>query len=222
MVIKTAQQIAFEATGFRTKKEALAVVGGLSNPSKMPGYSYGIPAKECKTGSKLRKVAGSVCEVCYALKGMYVFPVVKEAQYRRLESLKDDRWVDAMVRLIMGEKVFRWHDSGDLQSLGHLWMIVQVCKRTSLTKHWLPTKEKAIVAEYRRLYGDFPSNLVIRVSAPMIGTRLQLTENITHTSSVGKPLHGAEICEAYTREGKCGDCRKCWDSQVVDICYPQH
>ena len=36
--------------------EAWDLVGGLSKPSKMPGWAYGIPAKECKTGSKLRLV----------------------------------------------------------------------------------------------------------------------------------------------------------------------
>jgi hypothetical protein len=35
-----------------TTKEALQLVGGLSKPSKMPGWAYGIPAKECKTGKQ--------------------------------------------------------------------------------------------------------------------------------------------------------------------------
>ena len=35
--------------------EALKIVGGLSKPSKMPGWAYGLPAAECKTGSKLVK-----------------------------------------------------------------------------------------------------------------------------------------------------------------------
>jgi hypothetical protein len=34
--------------------EALKLVGGLSKPSKMPGWAYGIPAAECKTGKKLQ------------------------------------------------------------------------------------------------------------------------------------------------------------------------
>ena len=49
--------------------EALKLVGGLSKPSKMPGWAYGLPAKECKTGGKLVKVKGSTCEGCSALKG---------------------------------------------------------------------------------------------------------------------------------------------------------
>ena len=53
--------------------EALKIIGGsLSKPSKMPGWSIGLPAKECKTGSKLRAVPGSVCYDCYALKGLCV------------------------------------------------------------------------------------------------------------------------------------------------------
>ena len=35
----------------KTVKEALQITGSLSKPSKMPGWAYGLPAKECKTGS---------------------------------------------------------------------------------------------------------------------------------------------------------------------------
>ena len=81
-------------------KEALQIVGGLSKPSKMPGWAYGLPAKECKTGSKLVKIPGSVCHGCYALKGCYVFKVVQDAQYRRLKSIRSPLWVGAMALLI--------------------------------------------------------------------------------------------------------------------------
>ena len=59
-------------------KIAFEIIGGsLSKPSKMPGWSIGLPAKECKTGAKLQQVKGSVCFDCYALKGCYVFKVYK-------------------------------------------------------------------------------------------------------------------------------------------------
>ncbi len=38
--------------------QAWLLVGGLSKPGKMPGWSIGIPAKECNTGGKLQKVEG--------------------------------------------------------------------------------------------------------------------------------------------------------------------
>jgi hypothetical protein len=103
-------------------QEALKIVGGLSKPSKMPGWAYGIPAAECKTGKKLQDVPGSTCEGCYATKGCYVFPVVQAAQYRRLEAIKSPLWVGAMALLINSKKSkwFRWHDSGDIQDVDHL------------------------------------------------------------------------------------------------------
>jgi hypothetical protein len=78
-------------------KEARAITGGLSFPSKMPGTSYGIPAQACKVGAKLALIPGSVCCKCYALRGNYQWPAVKNAQARRLEAINHPQWVDAMV-----------------------------------------------------------------------------------------------------------------------------
>ena len=98
------------------KKEAKEITGGLSKPNKMPGPAYNLPASQCITGSKLVKVTGSTCAGCYALKGRYRFPNVKKAMDRRLAALQDPRWVSGMIALIKGRPVFRWHDSGDIQS----------------------------------------------------------------------------------------------------------
>jgi hypothetical protein len=96
--------------------EAKEITGSLSKPSKMPGWSYGLPAKECKTGGKLQNVKGSTCYDCYALKGCYVFKVVQNAQYYRLKAIKNRKWVQAMAMQINNKKSkeFRWHDSGDV------------------------------------------------------------------------------------------------------------
>jgi hypothetical protein len=59
-------------------KEAWTLVGGLSKPSKMPGWSIGIPAKECKTGAKLRLIPNSVCEGCYAEKVVMFLKLYKK------------------------------------------------------------------------------------------------------------------------------------------------
>ena len=112
------------------KKEARKITGGLSAPSKMPGPSYNLPAVRCITGSKLAQIPGSVCHGCYALKGRYRFDNVKQAMARRLAALGHPDWIAAMTVLIKGEPVFRWHDSGDLQSPEHLKAIFEVCKNT--------------------------------------------------------------------------------------------
>ena len=123
--------------------EALKIIGGsLSKPSKMPGWSIGLPAKECKTGGKLQAVKGSVCYDCYALKGCYVFKVVQDAQYRRLKALKVPQWTAAMAHLINSKKpdVFRWQDRGDVQDLEHSKIIYSVCRLTPSNRHWMPTR----------------------------------------------------------------------------------
>ena len=83
-----------------TKTEAIEIIGGLSSPSKMPSYSFSIPASKCITGTKLRNVKGSVCSKCYAMKGMYRFPVVKNALMKRFDNLTHPQWVEAMTFLI--------------------------------------------------------------------------------------------------------------------------
>ena len=195
-------------------------VGGLSNPSKMPCKSYGLPAQACKVGGKLRKVTGSTCEHCYAYdRGMYVMPVVKQAQARRLESIKRADWVESMTTAINKTKYFRWHDSGDLQSASHFDKIVQVARNTPATIHWLPTREAQIVANYA---GKIPSNLIVRVSAAMIdGAR---PKRFTHTSTVHDktiPLN-SHICPAPLQNNECRDCRACWDPAIKNVSYHNH
>ena len=85
---------------------------------------------------------------------------------RRLAALQDSRWVRAMVTLMEGRKHFRWHDSGDIQSSWHLKRILEVCKQTPNTKHWLPTREAQLLA---LMDPDIiPPNLIIRLSATKV------------------------------------------------------
>ena len=129
-------------------RDALKITGSLSKPSKMPGWAYGLPAKECKTGGKLQKVPGSVCFDCYALKGCYVFKVVQDAQYFRLKAIRNPLWTGAMATIINSKKskFFRWHDSGDVQDEDHPIKIFAVCKLTPTVKHWMPTREAWVKA----------------------------------------------------------------------------
>jgi len=108
------------------KKEATKITGGLSAPGKMPEGSYNLPARACQTGAKLREIPGTPCWGCYAFKGRYNFPNVKDALARRLDSLGHPLWVQAMAVLVKGKKHFRWHDSGDLQGPEHLKKIFQL------------------------------------------------------------------------------------------------
>ena len=224
-----------------TEAEAWDIVGGLSKPSKMPGWAYGLPAQECITGSELAKIPGTTCHGCYALKGNYAFSNVKTAQYRRLEALEDPRWIDAFVVLLRGKYgkagVFRWHDAGDLQSVGHLRRIVRIAELVPNVKFWLPTREYDIVAEYQGRYGAFPDNLCVRLSAHYTDQPVALRDYpglaVLPTSTVhhgwGQPVvapsgvvRDSIECRAYTRGNECGPCRACWSTEVKNVSYPKH
>lgn len=202
-----------------THSELDKITGGLSNPSKMPGYAYGLPAKECKVGSKLVDIAGSVCSKCYALKGRYGFANVQTAQYRRFEAIRHPKWVDAMVASITkrGDEYFRWHDSGDLQDMEHLTKIVEIARRCHKVKFWMPTREKALIRDFEAAGGVMPINLVVRVSATMIDGPAPLNFKNTSTVTTGEPT-----CPAYTQGGVCGTCRACWNPKVKNVSYPKH
>lgn len=204
--------------------EAAEITGSLSKPSKMPGPAYSLPAKECKIGSALAKLPGTTCNGCYALKGRYLFPNVQDAMYKRLDSLNNPKWVEAMVVQIKSSKTefFRWHDSGDLQSIEHLKKIAEIAKQLPKVTFWLPTREYEIVADFRKTE-LIPINLTIRLSSHKI--------NSAPPSGYGLPtstVHGhsetfiGEECKAYTRGNICGPCRACWDPKVANVSYRKH
>ena len=205
---------------------AKEITGGLSKPSKMPGFAYSIPAQACNVGSRLRSVQGSICSKCYALKGRYVFGNVKKALQRRLASLVHSEWVDAMVFQInqTGINVFRWHDSGDIQNLEHLERIAQVCRLTPDVRHWLPTREYALVTAYKQKHGAFPDNLNIRLSAYMVdGPLPDGAANRLGVTMSGVTSDPSKVsCPAYKQGGVCGSCRACWDKNQAVVFYPKH
>lgn len=218
-----------------TKAEATRITGGLSYPSKMPEAAYNLPASACNVGSRLVHTDGSVCRDCYAadelawlrLKAIwrmsrYATPHVKAAMERRLAAIHHPRWIEAMVVLLAGTKHFRWHDSGDVQGPKHLLDICEVCWRTPNTKHWLPTKEYAVLRELVREGVPFPPNLVIRLSAAMVDGKPPRFWRWTSTVSKGDlPILGRR-CPAPQQGGECRDCRACWDKRVPNIDYHYH
>ena len=200
-------------------KQAKEITGGLSSPSKMPGYAYNLPAWRCITGVKLQQVPGSVCAGCYAMKGRYRFRNVKEALERRQQSLVHPQWVNAMTLLVThySKKVpfFRWHDSGDLQGVDHLMNIFEVCNRTPQVQHWMPTREVKLLKGIQPEV--VPKNLIIRVSSHMIDQGP--VKSWPHTSTV---VQAGKTCPAAEQGNACGDCRQCWDKTVSNVAYPKH
>lgn len=233
----------------------LATIGGLSHPAKMPCASWSTPASRCIRGSKLRAIPGSVCADCYACKGCYQFRSTVDAMQRRIDIL--DRvlaspveaieFVDAFGRVLRRAerltrariakglapaknadgRVFRFHDSGDLQSELHFSIICAIAEQCPGVAFWLPTREGAMVAKAIRQGQVVPANLTVRVSADMVDAKLEapaiegLRASAVH-SAKGAQATGAVECGAFKREGACGPCRACWRPQIAATSYPIH
>jgi len=213
-----------------TIKKMSEYVGGLSTPSKMPGLGYGIPAKECITGSKLNLVEDSTCSGCYALRGNYLWPVVENAQYKRLDAMKNSPlWAECMAELINRKKCeyFRWHDSGDLQSVKHFSMICAIANATHTVNHWIPTREYKMVSDYISSGGIIPENLCVRFSAHMIGGNVPKFPRLKGLVTISTVTKTTEYEDAYNcpsrfQDNSCGDCRACWSNDVFHVDYHYH
>ncbi len=202
-------------------------IGTLSNPSKMPSYAWGISAKDCKTGSKLAEVKGTICNKCYANKGCYVFKVVQDAHKFRLEAILEPQWVDYMAELITqkyknldkSRLYHRWFDSGDIQSFAHLMKIFEVCELTPHINHWLATREYQLISQLDEK--DVPKNLCLRVSAIKVDSPPPKFWKWTSGVHKDKKAIGRE-CPAYKQDGECGSCRACWSRKVKQVSYKEH
>jgi hypothetical protein len=199
--------------------------------SKMPGSSFAVTTDHCNVGSKLALVQGSTCHKCYAVSIEKRYPSAhigwsnNYLKATRMIEERPEQWAQAMAFQIIkfaektGEPFHRWFDGGDIASLAMLRAIVRVCELTPKIKHWLPTREAAVVKAYGKA---FPANLIIRVSSTMIDDK-PITGH-AHTSTVHSKATtpvGA-TCAARNRGNVCGPCRSCWSGKVKNVSYPLH
>ena len=214
----------FVAQGKRTIGAARDFLG-LSRNSKMPSYTLAIPAREaCPRGGVLATIKGTVCYGCYAAKGLDALPTAARAKQVRWDTIQTclasptlrELWLEAFEVAMRKEEYFRWHSAGDLFSAEYAELVAEACKRTPWVKHWIPTREKRYYSHFEWL-----NNVVFRVSDDMIDQ--QTNKHTGHTSGVhtAQPARGIE-CASYDNDGKCGDCRACWDPNVDHVSYRVH
>ena len=198
--------------------------------SKMPGSTFSFHTDVC-----FKK-----CSFCYARKIEKRYPSVLQHGINNYKGyLKADKmqWVDSMVYQLnhYNVKHHRWFAGGDLpkdQSFQCLIDIIEVCKQTPNTKHWLPTKDYKAIALLLKSNIDVPKNLVIRVSSPIVdGKPLAVSTKkdrvLSSTIFTVKLKENNELnfvnvrCNAELNKPKnCGDCRACWDEKINNVSYP--
>lgn len=207
----------------------------LSKTSKMPCKSWSLEARATCPGSRDPSSGEPwpVCAQCYATKGFYRMPNSKKSRDFNRKDWKRDGWITDMVAAIGTDEYFRWFDSGDLYHPRLAQKIYSVVKLTPKTKHWIPTKSWDVpkMIEWINLL-DSLKNCVVRRSRKDINHSGLISCNldgqwsvVTDSKATVIPMPyevRAQNCEAYTRGGKCGDCRACWDKNVDLIVYPLH
>jgi len=153
-------------------------------------------------------------------------PNVRNALQKRFDSIDKPEWVEAMTVVISAKETsgfFRWHDSGDIQSVEHLRKICQIAINLPSIKFWLPTREYSFVTQYKKQFGDIPSNLTIRLSSLMInGNAPTGIAKILGLTTSGVSKDNSFTCPASNQDNKCLSCRACWDKSVTNVSYKLH
>lgn len=198
----------------------------LSKTSKMPCKSWSLIAKKhCPGSIDLNTgLLVAACSGCYADEGFYHMPNVRAPRLHNAEDWKRAFWVEDMVTALQNEAYFRWLDSGDIYSLALATKILEVMRRTPWCKHWLPTRMYKF-AKFARVLADMAAlpNVVVRFSSDSVkGETVSGATTSTIFSDRAQLPTNAEVCGAYSREGKCGPCRACWSKDVSVIAYPAH
>jgi len=195
-------------------------LGGLSEPSKMPWYSWSTPAALCNVGSRLRSIENSTCSGCYAMGKNYNRPNVKIALLRRwlMYKMSPTIWYKAFQSFFQfhsyrskTQLYFRWFDSGDLIDYRQFRAICMIAHAAPKVKFWLPSRELSIINQAGE--HDIPPNLIIRYSTPMVDALSRVANSTMVFSSLNVLPDGCQACPATTTdEHTCNahNCRSCW------------
>lgn len=224
----------------------------LSDPEKMPGYAWGIPAlKTCPgavTGehsicgghdpdAAMSKTNGG----CYAQKGRYASATVQNAQNVRLEWVREcmkskegeaaflAAMVPALTWATRKERYFRIHDSGDFFSPVYVRMWAAVVRALPAVRFWAPTRT------WHTMGGTRPLNLIILAQMQTLSrecsnitirpSALLIEEDAPRVDGLaaGSGVKSDTFnCPASSQGNSCGDCRSCWDSPTLPIYYHLH
>ena len=198
----------------------------ISTTSKLDGIrSWSLQALDTCPGSVSSPgVLVDACKGCYATTGNYRYPNVKAPRLENREDWQRIEWCDDMVKALDKDRFFRWFDSGDMYTLGLAEKILEVMQRTPWCSHWLPTrmhkfpKFRAVLRDMQALH-----NVMVRFSSDSVrGEYVRGLHGSVIVPDAETLPDGVSLCGAYSREGKCGGCRACWNKDVAVIAYPAH
>jgi hypothetical protein len=185
---------------------------------------------------------GSICGSWYADDGCYRFSGPQNALAVRfkwtVESVRTvegfNAWVDYVATAIRasGCEYFRVHDSGDIFNSNYAPAWLAVCAQLPEVKFWIPTRayQRAgcpvewfdpILKTLRQL--AMLPNVTVRPSALKFGDQAPVVPGLHSGTTADNPdVFRVKQCPAYRQDGRCGDCRTCWDDKTCPVSYKRH
>ena len=176
--------------------------------SKLGGQIYSInlpPVVTCRADAPCFKG-------CYACKGNWLFPNVKNSLQHNLEAYKSNpilffESVAAQTALV---RFCRWHSSGDIVDMQYFEGMCKVARKNKDTHYLCFTKKYEIINEFLSKGKRIPKNLSIVFSA----WSNWIPENpydLPMTYVYGKEFNNELIPkDAIPCGGKCETCQACW------------
>ena len=167
---------------------------------------------------------GTICAHCYAQKGNYLYPVVKNGIQKRgtwFTKCPDNIVTGTMIRLIQKQKIkyIRVFESGDFSSIKDIEKWYKIASSCPEHKFWIPTRtwhKKDFLPYLQKLNGL--KNVVVRPSSLDFDKKAPIIKGLAAgtTAYTKKAQDGHIDCP-----GSCENCRVCWGS-TEKITYHYH
>ena len=176
--------------------------------SKLGGQIYSInlpPVVTCRADAPCFKG-------CYACKGNWLFPNVKNSLQHNLEAYKSnpDLFFESVAIQTALVRFCRWHSSGDIVDMQYFEGMCKVARKNKDTHYLCFTKKYEIINEFLSKGKRIPKNLSIVFSA----WSNWIPENpydLPMTYVYGKEFNNELIPkDAIPCGGKCETCQACW------------
>ena len=168
--------------------------------------------------------------LCYATKGNFTFPNVKESHINNLACFIDNpkKYFDDIIAYLNGlvsYRYFRYHSSGDIVNEEYFEGMIRVAKKCKSVKFLCFTKKFEIINNYLANGGKIPSNLHIVFSAWDKNFKVDNPYNLpmTYVDFKNKELNPNIPELAIPCVGKCYECQSCWSLQKgQSVVFHQH
>lgn len=168
--------------------------------------------------------------LCYARKGNFTFPNVKESHRNNLAhfiSNPDAYFNDIISELngLVSYRYFRWHSSGDIVNRDYLLGMIRVAKKCKTVKFLCFTKKFELINDYLASGEKLPANLHIVFSAWDKTFKVANPFNlpVTYVDFKDKTQNAKIPDLAIPCIGKCYECQACWSLKKGQaVVFHQH